>query len=90
MFMVTIVGRSQWTREQIAALTDSQLAGLTYDEMVDIVLASGVPMRDFAYIRTMESEALMQLVHWAHLSCCEQRTSQPEQRPADSLVLISG
>ena len=48
--MVTIAGRSQWTREQIAALTNSQLASLNYDEMVEIVLASGVPFRAISCI----------------------------------------
>jgi hypothetical protein len=88
--MVTIAGRSQWNREQIAALTDSQLAHLNYDEMVEVVLASGVPTRDIAYVRTMESDALVRLVYWARQSCCGQRPSQPEQRLADSLVLTAG
>jgi hypothetical protein len=88
--MVTIVGRSQWTKEQIAALTNSQLAQLNYDEMVEIVLASGVPLRDFMHIRTMEGDALVRLVHWARQHCCGQRPSQLKERLTDSPVLTSG
>jgi hypothetical protein len=88
--MVTIVGRSQWTREQIAALTNSQLSRLNYDEMVEIVLASGVPLRDLAYVRTMESDALVRLVHWARQSCCVQRPNQPERCLTDLPALTSG
>ncbi len=88
--MVTIAGRSQWTREQIAALTNSQLASLNYDEMVEIVLASGVPLRDFMHIRTIEGDALVRLVHWARQQCCGQRPSHVEGRLTDSTVLTSG
>jgi len=67
--MVTIVGKSPWTNCQIAALSDSQLAHLNFDEMVEIVLASGVSVRDIKCVRTMESDALVRLLNWARQWC---------------------
>jgi hypothetical protein len=67
--MVTMVGKQPWTKGQIAALSQSQLSRLNYDEMVEIVLASGVPVRHFERIRTLEGDALVRLVHWAHQYC---------------------
>jgi len=75
--MVTIVGKSPWTKVQIAALSNSQLAHLNYDEMVEIVLVSGVPVRDFERVRTMESDALVRLVHCARQFCRGQATWSP-------------
>jgi hypothetical protein len=72
--MVTIVGNSQSTKGQIAALSDSQLARLNFDEMVEIVLVSGVPVRDFECVRTLEGDELMRLVHWARQFCRGQTT----------------
>ena len=44
--MATMVGESQWTKSQIAALSDSHLARLNYDEMVQLVLVAGIPVRN--------------------------------------------
>jgi hypothetical protein len=68
--MPTIVDKGHWTREQIAALEDRQLARLNYDELVEIVLASGVPVRDRQRVCTMESDALVRLAHVARRHCC--------------------
>jgi hypothetical protein len=67
--MVTIVEKCHWTNGDIAALSDSQLARLNHDEMVELVLISGVPVRNIECIRTMEGDALARLVHWAR-HCC--------------------
>jgi hypothetical protein len=70
--MVTVVSTKEWSREQIAALSNSQLAHLNYDEMVEVVLASGVPVRDAQSVRTIESDALVRLVHWSCQFCRSQ------------------
>jgi hypothetical protein len=70
--MVTTIDRVQWTKGEIAALSDSQLARLNYDEMVDLVLYSGVPLRDSQRIRAMEGDALVRLVYWARQFCRNQ------------------
>ena len=63
--MVTIVGERQWTKAQIASLSDSQLVHLNYDEMVRIVLMADVPVRNVERIQTMEGDTLVRLVHLA-------------------------
>jgi hypothetical protein len=70
--MAMLVNTKQWSREQIAALSNSQLAHLNYDEMVEVVLTSGVPLRDAQSVRTMESDALVRLVHWSWQFCRSQ------------------
>ena len=72
--MVTAIEKIQWTKSDIAALSDSQLARLNYDEMVDLVLYSGVPLRDSQRVPAMEGDALMRLVHWARQFCRGQAT----------------
>jgi hypothetical protein len=67
--MAAIVDKSPWTKEQIGALSNSQLSHLNYDEMVEIVLLSGVPLRNVEGVYTMESDALVRLVHWARQYC---------------------
>jgi hypothetical protein len=67
--MVAIIGKSHWTKGQIAALSDSQLAYLNYDEMVEFVQVSGVPVRDIERVRSLEGDALMRLAHWAREFC---------------------
>ena len=67
--MAAIIDKSPWTKEQIGALSNSQLARLNYDEMVEIVLLSGVPLRNAEGVDTMESDALVRLVHWARQYC---------------------
>ena len=72
--MVTTIEKMQWTKGDIAALSDSQLARLNYDEMVDLVLYSGVPLRDSLRVRSMEGDALLRLVYWARQFCRGQAT----------------
>jgi hypothetical protein len=72
-FVVTIVGEKHWTKAQIAALSFSQVARLSYEEMVTIVLDAGVPMRDAEYVHTMEGDTLMRHVYWAR-ECCRRET----------------
>jgi hypothetical protein len=67
--MATITRESHWTKRQIAALSFSQVARLNYDEMVQVVLDAGVPLRNVSRIDTMEGDLLMRHVHWA-IECC--------------------
>jgi hypothetical protein len=67
--MATATEQSHWTKERIAALDQSELARLNYDEMVEIVRASGIPLRDMHWVNTLESDVLVRLVHWARQSC---------------------
>ena len=67
--MATIVATRQWTKDRISALSDLQLALMDFDEMVEIVLASGVPVRNSERIHTIESDTLVRLVHWARQFC---------------------
>lgn len=71
--VVTIVGEKHWTKPQIAAISFSQVARLSYDEMVTIVLDAGVPVRGAEYVHTMEGDTLMRHVHWAR-ECCRRET----------------
>jgi hypothetical protein len=73
--MIVIVGEGQWTKAQIAALSDSQLAQLNYDEMVKLVLTAGVPVHNVERIDTMEGDTLVRLVNWARV-CCRRETAQ--------------
>jgi hypothetical protein len=76
--MVTIEGTSQWTQGQIAALSDLQLARLNYDEMVGIVLVSGVPVRDIKRVCSLDGDTLVRLVHCARRFCRDQ-TKEPSR-----------
>ena len=67
--MATIVDKSQWTCEQIAALDDRHFSRLNYDELVELVLASGVPVRDSQRVRLLEGDALVRLAHAARRHC---------------------
>ena len=71
--MASIVHEKHWTKAQIAALSFSQVARLNYDEMVEVVLDSGVPMRDLDCVRTLEGDTLMRHVHWA-IQCCRRES----------------
>ena len=73
--MVTIADKSQWTKGQIAALSNSQLARFNLDEMVEIVRVSGAPLGDFERLRTIDGDALVRLVHCARQFCRSQRPS---------------
>jgi hypothetical protein len=67
--MVAIVGGRQWTKSQIASLSDLQLAHSNFDELVRIVLDSNVPVHDLAHIHTMEGDTVVRLAHWARQVC---------------------
>lgn len=67
--MFTTVGRIQWTREEIASLDNAELARLTHDEMVELVLTVGGPFAEPVSVRAMEGDALMRLVRWSR-ECC--------------------
>jgi hypothetical protein len=67
--MVAIVGELKWTKAKIAALNDSQLAHSNFDELVGIVLESGVPVHDLAHIHTMEGDTVVRLAYWARQVC---------------------
>jgi hypothetical protein len=67
--MTMMVGESQWTKAQIANLSDLQLARMNYDEMVRIVLIADVPVRNVERIQTMEGDTLVRLVHLARARC---------------------
>jgi len=72
--MATITSERHWTKGQIAALSFSQVARLNYDEMVQVVLDAGVPVRDVKCVHTMEGDTLMRLVHWS-IQCCRRETT---------------
>src|SRR4051812_10869229 len=67
--MAAIVEKGHWTREQIAVLQDWQLARFNYDELVEIVLASGVLRRDGQRVSRMEGDALVRLAGFARQHC---------------------
>jgi hypothetical protein len=67
--MATIVRERRWSKAQIAALSDSQLAHLNYDEMVTIVLVAELPVRNVERIQTMEGDTLVRLVYSARAYC---------------------
>ncbi len=72
--MVAIVEGGQWTKSQIASLSDLQLARMNYDEMVELVLVAGVPVNNIERIHTMEGDTLVRLVNWARV-CCRRETA---------------
>jgi hypothetical protein len=82
--MATIVGERQWTKAQIAALSDSQLAHMNYDEMVNLVLLAGVPVRNVECIRTMDGDTLMRLVNFARVSCRRESLAETPRSPPNA------
>ena len=78
--MVTIVGERQWTKAQIASLSDLQLVHLNYDEMVRIVLMADVPVRNVERIQTMEGDTLVRLVHLAARVAAVMRSREGRKR----------
>lgn len=81
--MTTMLGESLWTRNRIASLSDAQLAQLNFDEMVELVLVAGVPVRNVERIHTMEGDTLVRLVNFAR-ACCrrESLVNRPSTSPA--------
>jgi hypothetical protein len=72
--MPTIADEKHWTKGEIAALNFSQVAHLNYDQMVKVVLDSGVPVPNGECVHTMEGDTLMRHVNWA-IQCCSRETS---------------
>ncbi|HEX3998490.1 MAG TPA: hypothetical protein VHX65_08070 [Pirellulales bacterium] len=72
--MATTLRARHWTRKEIAALSFSQVAELNYDEMIRLVLDSGVPFRDVKSLHTMDGDVLMRHVHWARQYCRRETT----------------
>jgi len=59
----------RFTKSEIAALTPSDIAKLTYDEMVEVVIASEISVRRIEQIRNFEGETLVRLVYSARRHC---------------------
>ncbi len=56
--MAATITRARWSREQIAELSDVQLFRHSYDEMIEMVLDSGVPIRDPSSLRSMVGDGV--------------------------------
>jgi hypothetical protein len=74
--MTTTVDQCKWSKERIAALSDLQLMQLSYDEMLEMVVDSGVPCQEFERIRSMETAPLVRLAYFARQFCRSQATSK--------------
>lgn len=59
----------RFTKSEIAALTPSDIAKLTFDEMVEVVIASEISVRRIDQIRNFEGETLVRLVYSARSHC---------------------
>ena len=64
-------------RDDIAQLTNDQINRLNYDEMVDVVLASELPVRNVESIRSFEGDTVCRLVHRAREHCRRTAGHQP-------------
>ena len=53
----------------IAEMTNDQIAQLNYDEMIDVVLASQMPVRNVERIHSFEGETVYRLVYSARRHC---------------------
>ena len=62
-------GEVRWQKADIAAMTNDEISRLNYDAMVDLVLASELPVRDVYRIRSFEGETISRLVHMARDYC---------------------
>lgn len=58
-----------WHKHDIAEMTNEQLARLNYDAMVEIVLASEMPVRDVERIRSFEGDTVSRLAWMAREHC---------------------
>ena len=54
---------------EIAQMSLEEMSHLTYDAMIDVVLASGLPVRNVERIRTFEGETVSRLAHMAREHC---------------------
>lgn len=59
----------RFTKSEIAALTPSDIAKLTYDETVEVVIASEISVRRIDQLRNVEGESLVRLVYSARRHC---------------------
>ncbi len=85
-----MVSGSQWTKSEIARLSDSQLVHLNYDDMVKLVLVAGVPVRSVECLQAMEGDTLVRLVSVARTCCrreslADNSTPKAEQRLTEAL-----
>ena len=72
--------------DQIAELTDDQLARLNYDEMVRVILASGMSVRNVERIHTFEGVTVLRLARCARNFCRKSHNRQPEAQRAPELI----
>ena len=59
------------SRSEISQMTDEQLSRLNYDALVDVVLASNVPVRDVQRIHSFEGDTVFRLARMARRHCQE-------------------
>jgi len=57
---------------EIASLSIDEIESLHFDEMVEIVLASGMPVRDRQQLPMCEGDTIMRLVYMAREFCRRQ------------------
>jgi hypothetical protein len=76
--MAVMVGERQWTKTQIAALSDSQLVRMNYDEMIKLVLVAGVAVHNVERIDTMDGDELVRLVNWVRQCCRRESAWRPD------------
>ena len=62
-------------KADIARLSNDEISQLTYDAMVEIVLASEMPVRNVERIRTFEGETVSRLAWMARDHCRKQAAS---------------
>jgi hypothetical protein len=54
---------------EIAQMSLEEMSHLSYDAMIDVVLASGLPVRNIEGIRAFEGETVSRLAHMAREHC---------------------
>ena len=64
-----VQGKSRLQKSDIAGMSNDEIARLNYDAMIDVVLASELPVRDASRIRTFEGETVANLARMARDHC---------------------
>ena len=69
-----VESRDRLQKSDIARMSNDEISQLNYDAMIDIVLASELPVRDASRIRSFEGETVANLVRMARDHCrkCEE------------------
>ena len=62
-------GTHSLSQSEIAAMTDEQLTRLNYDALVEVVLASNVPVNRVENIRSFEGDTICRLARKARNHC---------------------